>query len=1027
MVKHVDNAIPMHPGIRRWSTLLLMVVLLGAAHGLFAQSVQGPAFGAVTSGALFILEEPTDGPMIEPAPLKTKIGNPFWGPKESYYLDDSFNKTPAAAPLGSNEISDRISGPAVAETPKTLASFQGALDAGSWIPPDPHMAVGPDHVIIGDNGRIWIYDKQGNLVRVLNDATWFANVNPVSGLGDNHFYYDTYVDRWVLLDWATDRANQRGYWYVSISDDSDPFGEWYNYAFPENLNGTTNAFQLGDYPKISFDHQAVYIAGRMFAYNSGPFYSKLRIINKAQLYAHNGGPVEYTDFWDFRDPNNAGSVVDGPPIAASHLDSTDNKTYVIADAPYFTSTFISLWTIDDPIGPSPTISGQNIPVAATQPPPDANQLGGGTPRIDSGRRAYRNAVYQDGQIWTATAIRGGTNFAYAYMRYLRIDVDNAQVLEDFSVGSDGTYYLYPAIHPTIDNDMVMVATRSTDTEYAGAAFTGRREGDPVGLGPVTVVKEGEGNYVKTFSGTRNRWGDYMGIQVDPRYPNVIWGATQYAATNNSWAIWVSAHTFEAYGLEGVVRDAGSGDAIPFVSMRSIEPSLAGITIDASTGEYFVSVPTDSVVLELSAFGYQDTVLTQFLTLNDTMTVDLQMEPEVQAAFAGQVRDAANGNGVEAVISFFAEGDPTGDPIRVAATDANGNYSVTTIIGTYRVEIDPVVPFAYTIADSIVLDAAGLARDFDLEIADVLLVDDDDGATYEDIYIESLDNISRSYNYWDVVNDGVPTAADMGLMPSGVVVWYTGDGAVTLTADEQAELLAHLNGGGGFLLSGINIAEQLDGTNLMNALGVGFAQDNSAVLVRGVAGSIYQGQIYVVSGGANDQSGKDQLTITNAATTGAAIAFGGSASTPIGVTFDNGSTKAVFLGFGVEGVGDAGRRDQLLDIALTWMDNLTGIDGPIADAGVPADYVLSQNYPNPFNPSTTIQFGLPQAGRVNLTVYNTLGQVVHRIADGDFQAGMHQVTWNGTDAAGNSVASGVYLYRLSVDGQFEQVRKLMLLK
>jgi hypothetical protein len=73
---------------------------------------------------------------------------------------------------------------------------------------------------------------------------------------------------------------------------------------------------------------------------------------------------------------------------------------------------------------------------------------------------------------------------------------------------------------------------------------------------------------------------------------------------------------------------------------------------------------------------------------------------------------------------------------------------------------------------------------------------------------------------------------------------------------------------------------------------------------------------------------------------------------------------------------------------------------------PAEVQLNQNYPNPFNPSTTIQFGLPTEDRVRIDVYDAIGRRVHTITDQRFQAGYHQLEFDG-----RSLASGVYFYRL----------------
>ncbi|UCE19445.1 MAG: T9SS type A sorting domain-containing protein, partial [Gemmatimonadota bacterium] len=89
--------------------------------------------------------------------------------------------------------------------------------------------------------------------------------------------------------------------------------------------------------------------------------------------------------------------------------------------------------------------------------------------------------------------------------------------------------------------------------------------------------------------------------------------------------------------------------------------------------------------------------------------------------------------------------------------------------------------------------------------------------------------------------------------------------------------------------------------------------------------------------------------------------------------------------------------------------------------VPAEYGLAQNYPNPFNPVTSIAYSLPQAAKVKVFVYNTLGQVVAELVDGDQEAGHHVVTWDAAD-----MASGVYFYRIEAN-DFTATRRMVLMK
>ena len=115
--------------------------------------------------------------------------------------------------------------------------------------------------------------------------------------------------------------------------------------------------------------------------------------------------------------------------------------------------------------------------------------------------------------------------------------------------------------------------------------------------------------------------------------------------------------------------------------------------------------------------------------------------------------------------------------------------------------------------------------------------------------------------------------------------------------------------------------------------------------------------------------------------------------------------------------------------------MTLVDGNLALAKavivgaepLPAVYSLSQNYPNPFNPVTTINFSLPVATDVKLAVYNLLGQEVRTLVSGAMEPGNYKVIWNSRDNQSRRVSSGIYFYRLVVDGRMITTYKMVLLK
>ncbi len=96
-----------------------------------------------------------------------------------------------------------------------------------------------------------------------------------------------------------------------------------------------------------------------------------------------------------------------------------------------------------------------------------------------------------------------------------------------------------------------------------------------------------------------------------------------------------------------------------------------------------------------------------------------------------------------------------------------------------------------------------------------------------------------------------------------------------------------------------------------------------------------------------------------------------------------------------------------------------------------DFTLHQNYPNPFNPSTMISYTIPANGKVSVVVYDILGNVVSELFHGEAHRGYNAVMWNATTGAGSKAASGLYLYRISVqleDGRtFTDAKRMMLLK
>ncbi|MFQ5864944.1 MAG: FlgD immunoglobulin-like domain containing protein [bacterium] len=104
---------------------------------------------------------------------------------------------------------------------------------------------------------------------------------------------------------------------------------------------------------------------------------------------------------------------------------------------------------------------------------------------------------------------------------------------------------------------------------------------------------------------------------------------------------------------------------------------------------------------------------------------------------------------------------------------------------------------------------------------------------------------------------------------------------------------------------------------------------------------------------------------------------------------------------------------------------TSVETP-ESASLPGDFELLPNFPNPFNPQTTIRYRLSQDSDISLRIYDVNGREVLQLYRGRQKAGEYSATWDGTDAKGRSVESGVYFIQLKT-GSLSQVREMTLLR
>lgn len=438
------------------------------------------------------------------------------------------------APLGSNYYEDKGAArlqQSSTSRPIVFKSFQGNTATGA-IPPDPILAVGPNHVVGAVNSSFTIWDKNGTLLKSISFNAWFNSVKNPVGFSDPQVLYDHYANRWILGGGGFDDVGSPYSLLVAVSDDDDPIGDWHIWSLPSGM-GDSITGALPDYPQMGYDEQAIYITTREF--NPGFQYSRCRIIPKVDLYEALPDTVRWTDIYDFREPDHRTIPLDG--IRPSIEYDSPGVHFLVNAAPYNPGTFFTVWKIENPLSASPTVSADNVPVVEYLSAPNASQPGGGTAFEGGGSVIRHKAVYRDSSLFMVHQIATGTGNAYSGLQYVKLNPYTYSNEEDMSMGVEGFWHFYPALMVDGEKNVILTYTRSGTSEYAGAFISGRRASDPPGFSPSVPLKAGVAHYDVTASG-RNRWGDYMGAALDPVDSLSVWVNTEYVPSTDVWRTWI---------------------------------------------------------------------------------------------------------------------------------------------------------------------------------------------------------------------------------------------------------------------------------------------------------------------------------------------------------------------------------------------------------------------------------------------------------------------------------------------------------
>ncbi|MDZ7623158.1 MAG: hypothetical protein U5J96_01745 [Ignavibacteriaceae bacterium] len=279
------------------------------------------------------------------------------------------------------------------------------------------------------------------------------------------------------------------------------------------------------------------------------------------------------------------------------------------------------YRILNPTSQTPRLRGSTLNVQQYYETPLAQQLGGGVGLASNGSQMKTSPVIRDGKMYAVHSIANSTNYIYASAKYVVYDLASNSLVEQVELGGIGYYYIFPTLTVDKDYNIAMTYTRSALTEYAGGYYSTKLAGD-LFFGPSQTLVEGLGNYQRIDNGGRNRWGDYLGIYLDPANDYDVWIFPEYAAATNTWGTYV--------GQIRMVPFAGiytylSTNILPF---GNLENNTISDTLEVVVANYGIDdLEITSVASEVGPFTrIPDQTFPQTLQTYDSLTIRVIFSP-----------------------------------------------------------------------------------------------------------------------------------------------------------------------------------------------------------------------------------------------------------------------------------------------------------------------------------------------------------------------------------------------------------------
>jgi len=503
-----------------------------------------------------------------------------------------------------------------------------AIGFTGWRPPDPHLAVGQNHIVAVVNSSLAYYTKTGTPLFEQDFDTFFNSLytqNQDKFIFDPKVIYDRQANRFVVLAIDQSSAQERSRVLVGVSDDGNPTGNWFLYAIDvkATISGTPC---WGDYPGFGYNKDGYGIALNMFSFTDA--FRGVQIVTIRKSSVLSGGAAVVTKF-----VNTAGDSF--TLQVAETFDNATSKLYLTNAA---STAAIKIWTLDNLAGTPAAPTTQNVTVPSSVFPPGFSAPSAGDRQLDELDGRLINTVFRGGKLLTTHAVKATTDSRNRIRWYEFSQPEGGSATLDQSgevkePTSQDNHFHCGAITKNAAGDIGIVFTRSGTNIAADIMRTARKSTDPAGFMGTPVLVQSSFGSTYGFSGV-NRWGDYAAITVDPVDDTKFWAIHMNGGNGTTWKTEVFSFVLTP-GLDTLTfssSQAFGGGASPTGTMKLTAPAPAVTNVALSSNNTgLVTVPPS-----LTFSAGQDT---RTFTLGMVGGVNSNTNVTITASLAGVNRSA----------------------------------------------------------------------------------------------------------------------------------------------------------------------------------------------------------------------------------------------------------------------------------------------------------------------------------------------------------------------------------------------------